>query len=236
MLLHSVRFTTLAPGSDHGDGSPHGPLTGSAPGRGQITQIGLTGACTTLPGTGEWRNGRRAGLRSRCRVSGVGTRSTPSTLAYQRDSGRDDSRGSATRLGRADRAAGPTGTPPYTSRSMQITRTPAANSTVQLQIELPPDRLDRAVDAAVRALARRTRIPGFRPGKAPRPVLERHLGPGVVLDEAVEHLMQDAYREALIKEDILPLDQRRRRGRPGRGGQAADLQGDRPGPAGGHAR
>jgi trigger factor len=88
---------------------------------------------------------------------------------------------------------------------MQITRTPAPNSTVQLQIELPPDRLDRAVDAAVRALARRTRIPGFRPGKAPRPVLERHLGPGVVLDEAVEHLMQDAYREALVKEDILPL-------------------------------
>jgi trigger factor len=36
-------------------------------------------------------------------------------------------------------------------------------------------------------------------------VLERHLGPGVVLDEAVDHLMQDAYREALIKEDILPL-------------------------------
>jgi trigger factor len=88
---------------------------------------------------------------------------------------------------------------------MQITRTPAPNSTVQLQIELPPDRLDRAVDAAVRALARRTRIPGFRPGKAPRPVLERHLGPGVVLDEAVDHLMQDAYREALIKEEILPL-------------------------------
>ena len=36
-------------------------------------------------------------------------------------------------------------------------------------------------------------------------MLERHLGPGVVLDEAVEHLVQDAYRDALIKEDILPL-------------------------------
>jgi trigger factor len=88
---------------------------------------------------------------------------------------------------------------------MQITRTPAPKSTVRLEIELPPERLDRAVDAAVRALARRTRIPGFRPGKAPRPVLERHLGPGVVMDEAVDHLMQDAYREALVKEDILPL-------------------------------
>ena len=88
---------------------------------------------------------------------------------------------------------------------MQITRTPAPNSTVRLEIELPPERLDRAVDAAVRALARRTRIPGFRPGKAPRPVLERHLGPGVVMDEALEHLMQDAYRQALEQEAILPL-------------------------------
>jgi trigger factor len=88
---------------------------------------------------------------------------------------------------------------------MQITRSPAPKSTVRLEIELPPERLDRAVDAAIRALARRTRIPGFRPGKAPRPVLERHLGPGVVLEEAVDHLMQDAYREALTKEDILPL-------------------------------
>ena len=88
---------------------------------------------------------------------------------------------------------------------MQITRTPAPKSTVQLEIELPPERLERALDDAVRALARRTRVPGFRPGKAPRPVLERHLGPGVVLDEAVDHLMHDAYREAIIQEELLPL-------------------------------
>jgi trigger factor len=88
---------------------------------------------------------------------------------------------------------------------MQITRTPAPKSTIQLEIELPPERLERAVSDAARALARRTRVPGFRPGKAPRPVLERHLGPGVVLDEAVDHLMQDAYREAIVQEAILPL-------------------------------
>jgi trigger factor len=88
---------------------------------------------------------------------------------------------------------------------MQITRTPAPKSSVQLEVELPADRLDRAVGEAVRRLSRRTRVPGFRPGKAPRPVLERTLGPGVVLDEAVEHLVQDAYREALLSEDIIPL-------------------------------
>lgn len=88
---------------------------------------------------------------------------------------------------------------------MQITRTPAPKSSILLEIEVPSERLDRAVDAAVRALSRRTRIPGFRPGKATRPVLERALGPGAILDEAVDHLMQDAYREALISESILPL-------------------------------
>jgi len=88
---------------------------------------------------------------------------------------------------------------------MQITATPAPNSTVVLEIELPAERLDRAVGDAVRHLSRQTRVPGFRPGKAPRPVLERHLGPGAVLDDAVDHLVQDAYRQALVDQDLLPL-------------------------------
>ena len=88
---------------------------------------------------------------------------------------------------------------------MQVTATQAPKSTVVLQIELPADRLDHAVSEAVRHLSRRTRVPGFRPGKAPRPVLERHLGPGAVLDDAVDHLVQDAYRQALIERDIIPL-------------------------------
>ncbi len=89
---------------------------------------------------------------------------------------------------------------------MQITRTPGPNSTDPAR-DRAARRAPRAapIDEAVRRLARRTRVPGFRPGKAPRPVLERHLGPGAVLDEAVEHLVQDAYREALVEEDILPL-------------------------------
>jgi trigger factor len=88
---------------------------------------------------------------------------------------------------------------------MNVTATPAPKSAVKLEIELPPERLNRAVDEAVRRLSRRTKVPGFRPGKAPRPVLERVLGPGAILDEAVEHLVQDAYRQALIDKEILPI-------------------------------
>jgi trigger factor len=88
---------------------------------------------------------------------------------------------------------------------MNVTATPVAKSSIKLEVELPPERLSRAVDDAVRRLSRRTRVPGFRPGKAPRTVLERVLGPGVVLEEAVEHLVQDAYRQALVDKEILPL-------------------------------
>ncbi|MEP6638041.1 MAG: trigger factor [Chloroflexota bacterium] len=89
---------------------------------------------------------------------------------------------------------------------MQINRTQGPNSTVTLEVELPTERLSRAIEDAVRRLGRRTRVPGFRPGKAPRPVLERQLGPGVILEEAVEHLLSDAYREAILaQDDLLPL-------------------------------
>jgi trigger factor len=88
---------------------------------------------------------------------------------------------------------------------MQVTATPAPKSSVLLEVEVPSDRLDRAVRDAVGRLSRRTRVAGFRPGKAPRPILERVLGPGAVLDEAVEHLVQDAYRQAIIEHGIVPL-------------------------------
>ena len=88
---------------------------------------------------------------------------------------------------------------------MHVTATPAPKSSILLEIEVPPDRLDRAVRDAVGRLSRRTRVAGFRPGKAPRPILERVLGPGAVLDEAVDHLVQDAYREAVIEQGIVPL-------------------------------
>ena len=69
---------------------------------------------------------------------------------------------------------------------MHVTSTPAPKSSVLLEIELPPERLDQSIDEAVRRLARRTKVAGFRPGKAPRFMLERVLGPGAVLDEAVD--------------------------------------------------
>src|SRR6478735_11831131 len=88
---------------------------------------------------------------------------------------------------------------------MNVTATPAPKSSIILEVEVPAEKLDRAVGEAVRALSKRTRVPGFRPGKAPRGVLEAVLGHGAVLDEAVDRLVQSAYRDALIEQAILPL-------------------------------
>ena len=88
---------------------------------------------------------------------------------------------------------------------MTVTATPAPKSSILLEIEVPAERLDRAVREATQRLSRRTRVAGFRPGKAPRPILERVLGPTAVLDEAVDHLVQDAYRDAILEQGIVPL-------------------------------
>ncbi len=88
---------------------------------------------------------------------------------------------------------------------MNVTATPAPNSSILLEVEVPADRLDRAVNEAVRRLARQTKVPGFRPGKAPRGVLEAVLGPGSVFDEAVEIAVRDAYRDAVTEADVVPL-------------------------------
>jgi trigger factor len=88
---------------------------------------------------------------------------------------------------------------------MEITTTPAPKSTVVVEVQVEAERLTRAVGEATRALSQRTRVPGFRPGKAPRGVLEAVLGQGAVLDEAVDRVVQKAYRDALVEKEILPL-------------------------------
>ena len=88
---------------------------------------------------------------------------------------------------------------------MKLTVTPVPQSALNVVIEVPAERFDHEILDAVRILSRRTRVPGFRTGKAPRVVLERTLGPTAIVDEALEHLVERAYREAVTELRILPL-------------------------------
>jgi trigger factor len=79
-----------------------------------------------------------------------------------------------------------------------------------LEVELPADRLQRSIDESVRHLGRRTRVPGFRPGKVPRQVLERALGvrrddPAArnpIYDDAKDHLFEGTVIDALKQADL----------------------------------
>jgi trigger factor len=96
---------------------------------------------------------------------------------------------------------------------MNVTATPAPRSTVVLEVELPADRLQQAIDESVRRLGRRTRVAGFRPGKAPRVMLERALGvqrggsadANPIYDEAKEQLFTSTMAGAIEEASVDPL-------------------------------
>ena len=93
----------------------------------------------------------------------------------------------------------------YTGLPMKVTTTKGPRSSVVLEVEVPPERVARSVEQAVTRLAKSTRVPGFRPGRAPREVLERVVGPDRVMEEAFEHLIPDTLQEALTNENVVPL-------------------------------
>ena len=96
------------------------------------------------------------------------------------------------------------------SGQMKVTTRPAERSSVVLEVEFPQERLQRQIDESVRHLARRTRVPGFRPGKVPRPMLERALGirrddpdaENPIYDDAKEHLFEHSVLEALKDSEL----------------------------------
>ena len=70
-----------------------------------------------------------------------------------------------------------------------------------LEVELPAEDVAREVGRAAARLARRVRVPGFRPGKAPRTVLERYIGRDELYGEAVEELVSSGYRQAVAEDN-----------------------------------
>ena len=90
---------------------------------------------------------------------------------------------------------------------MGVTTERLEGSLVALEIAVDDDRLEGAMTKAVNRISQQVRIPGFRPGKAPRSVVERHVGRGAILQEALDQLVPDAYTEAVQAEEIEVIDQ-----------------------------
>lgn len=109
-----------------------------------------------------------------------------------------------------------------TAADVSVVTETLPGSQVGLTIEVPSEQVDRAYDRALNRLAQRVRIGGFRPGKAPRPLIEARLGPAAIRDEVVDSLVPTLVTQALRDHNIDAIDRPRvevqemERGRTGR--------------------
>jgi len=77
----------------------------------------------------------------------------------------------------------------------------------KITVEVPFEELKPSLDAAYKAIAKQINIPGFRKGKVPPPVIDRQVGRGAVLDEAINEALPKLYVQALQDNDLQPLAQ-----------------------------
>jgi trigger factor len=78
-------------------------------------------------------------------------------------------------------------------------------SRVRVEAEVPAEEVERRVQEAARQLGRQMRIPGFRKGKVPPPVVLRRLGREAVLDEALRSSLGSWYVDAIDRAGISPV-------------------------------
>jgi len=80
------------------------------------------------------------------------------------------------------------------------------NCQAVLTIEVEEERVERSLKEAAGRISKRTRIPGFRAGRAPYHIVERMVGKETVFDEALEELSSQIYHEALEECELEPID------------------------------
>jgi trigger factor len=90
--------------------------------------------------------------------------------------------------------------PPVTT-----TVTELPESRVRVEAEVPAAEVNKRVEQAARGLARNLRVPGFRAGKAPPPVVIKRVGRDAVLDEAVRESIGGWYTAAIDAAHIVPV-------------------------------
>ena len=88
---------------------------------------------------------------------------------------------------------------------MKVTVENGENQQVTLTIEVEAAEVNKAVEQACKRLANRVSIPGFRKGKAPRMIVERHVGKDAVLQEAFDIVAPKALSKAFDEQKIDPV-------------------------------
>ena len=85
---------------------------------------------------------------------------------------------------------------------MKVSTERIEGSRVVLNVEVDAEEVERSLDRAYRRLVQRTNIPGFRRGKAPRNMLERYIGKTALMEDALESLVPETYKQAIQEHQI----------------------------------
>lgn len=85
---------------------------------------------------------------------------------------------------------------------MKSTVEPSEGNKVKLEVTVEESELEPAVDAAWKQIAKEVKLPGFRPGKAPRKLLERQLGSEYARSEALNSALPEFYSRAVVEHDV----------------------------------
>ena len=88
---------------------------------------------------------------------------------------------------------------------MKVTTEKMDRCQVALIVEVEPDEMEESRTAVHHRLANKISIPGFRKGKAPRAILEQHLGRDALTQEALEHLVPRLYKQAVESQGLQPI-------------------------------
>ncbi len=87
---------------------------------------------------------------------------------------------------------------------LNIEQQPLENHQVKLTVQVESSKLEEAKHRAARQISQQKKIPGFRPGKAPYPIVLRTIGEEAILDEALDILVKDIYPKAIEESKIKP--------------------------------
>jgi trigger factor len=88
---------------------------------------------------------------------------------------------------------------------VKVTKDKIENRQAYLTVEIEPSELEEGLTGAYQRLVKKANIPGFRKGKAPRPLFEQYMGKGALVEDAVEHMAPEAYEKAIKEQDLKPI-------------------------------
>ena len=92
-------------------------------------------------------------------------------------------------------------------QALKVTINELTDNKVAVDIEVPANRCKSSYEAALARMGSSIRLPGFRPGKVPKPVIIQQVGIARIKASALEKLIDQVWKEAIAQESIEPISE-----------------------------